>query len=267
MWGYYFAEAITGLASLSQAKIAARFESIALQFLWLAAIAGLSEYFRVLIFSRMGERQIAGLKQLYLRSVLRQDLAWHELDANAAASTRLSTHLPKLKAMYGIPMSQVFVYSCKALVALIIGLWASWQLMLTLLTMLPVIWVSFKVFGRLRNQNSVRSSKAYLQASRVSDEIVSLLDTIRAFCSFNIELDRSEPFFFALFRSFYVADTRRKSISPARQSDASTLSAVHRSVCHTCLFFSWAFSHSAMGRSWSARESWIQTAGSSSLFF
>jgi hypothetical protein len=48
------------------------------------------------------------------------------------------------------------------------------------------------VFGRLRNQNSVRSSKAYLQASRVSDEIVNLLDTIRAFCSFNIELDRCE---------------------------------------------------------------------------
>jgi ATP-binding cassette subfamily B (MDR/TAP) protein 1 len=223
MWGYYFAEAITGLASLSQAMIASRFESIALQFLWVAAIAGLSEYCRILAFSRMGERQIARLKQQYLRSVLRQELAWHELDANAATSTRLSTHLSKLKAFYGIPMSQVIGYGGKALVALIIGLWASWQLMLTLLTMVPVMWVSFMVFGRLRNQNSVRSSKAYLQASRVSDEIVSLLDTIRAFCSFNIELDRCEHLPTVLHRNLLVADIRRKSTSPARQNDASTI--------------------------------------------
>jgi ABC-type multidrug transport system fused ATPase/permease subunit len=87
-------------------------------------------------------------------------------------------------------MSQVIAYLFYAVVALIIGLSASWQLMLALLTMVPLMWVSFMAFGKLQNHNSVRSSRAYLRASQVSAEIVSLLDTIRAFCTFNIEMNR-----------------------------------------------------------------------------
>jgi ABC-type bacteriocin/lantibiotic exporter with double-glycine peptidase domain len=190
MWGYFFAQVITGAAEADPSTISSRFRTIAIRITWVAANVALSETFCFLSFSYLAARQMARLKQQYLRAVLGQELAWHEGEANQSAASRLSTHVPKVKAAYGIPISHALAFFSKACIALIIGLSASWQLMLTLLTMVPVMWISFMFFGRLRSQNSVRSARAYLQASRVSDEIVSLLDTIRAFCSFNVELDR-----------------------------------------------------------------------------
>jgi ATP-binding cassette subfamily B (MDR/TAP) protein 1 len=190
MWGFFFTRTITGLAEADPSAISSRFGTIATQMTWVAISIGFGELFRTFCFSRLAATQMARLKQQYLRAVLRQELAWHESEANQSASLRLSTHMPKLKAAFGIPMSQVIVESSTALVALIIGLSANWQLMLTLLTMVPVMWISFLFLGRLQSKNSVRSSDAYQRAAQVTNEIVSLLDTIRAFCSFNVELDR-----------------------------------------------------------------------------
>jgi ATP-binding cassette subfamily B (MDR/TAP) protein 1 len=188
---------------------------------WVAVNAGVSELFLFLCFSRLAERQMARLKQQYLRSVLRQELAWHDLQGNTSVSSRISTHLPRLKAVYGLPLAHSIAFASKALVSFVIGMSASWQLMLTLLTMVPVIWVSFKAFGRLRDQNGIRSARAYLQASRVTDEIVSLLYTIRAFCSFKEELDR-----FAIIDQWHqlpeFKGMRKKYKKPAKQSGAST---------------------------------------------
>jgi ATP-binding cassette subfamily B (MDR/TAP) protein 1 len=191
VWGYFFAQVISGLSDTGTEPISDRFKTIAIQFTWIAATSGVSELFRYLCFCRLATRQMSRIKQQYLRSVLRQELAWHELEPNLSAATRLTTHIPKLRAAFGAPLSLVFSYAGQALTGLIIGLWASWKLMLALMTMVPIMWVSFKVFGQLRSQNGVRSARAYLQASQISDEIMSLLDTIRVFCSFNIELGRS----------------------------------------------------------------------------
>jgi ABC-type multidrug transport system fused ATPase/permease subunit len=64
--------------------------AICVRFVILGGIAGVTSYLQMMLFMATGARQAHRIRESYFRAVLRQDMAWHDLNAGAEVATRLA---------------------------------------------------------------------------------------------------------------------------------------------------------------------------------
>lgn len=128
-----------------------------------------------------GENQTRRIRQLYVHSILRQDMTWFDKSEEGSLTTRLAADITIIQegisekfGMFLMCFAQ-FVGGCS--VAFIKG----WRLAIVMTAVTPAIALTGGVMGILVTKYTVEAQNAYADAGSLSEQVFSGIRTVYAF--------------------------------------------------------------------------------------
>uniref|UniRef100_A0A0V0J9P1 Multidrug resistance protein 1 n=1 Tax=Schistocephalus solidus TaxID=70667 RepID=A0A0V0J9P1_SCHSO len=129
----------------------------------------------------VAERQSKRLRLLYFKSVLRQDVEWHEKNSVGIVITRISDSIDQIEEGIGANLTNFLRDISQFLAGLIIAFTHGWKLTLVAVALMPVISLVFTALALSIQIFVGIEQKAYSQASSVATEVLSAVRTVFAF--------------------------------------------------------------------------------------
>jgi ATP-binding cassette subfamily B (MDR/TAP) protein 1 len=110
-------------------------------FLYLGIGMAVAGYLSVAFFMITAERQSQRVRELYLDALLRQEVAWHDLQNTGDLAVKLTAETRKYQDGLGDKLAQVIQQVSCFIAGLIIAFVKGWELTLVILACLPLLFV------------------------------------------------------------------------------------------------------------------------------
>ncbi|KAF0917813.1 hypothetical protein E2562_021484 [Oryza meyeriana var. granulata] len=149
-----------------------------------------------------GERQSARIRSLYLEAVLRQDIAFFDVEMTTGeAASRMSADTVLIQDALGEKVGKYIQVLTAFAGGFVIGFIRGWMLALVVMACIPPSIFSFAIVSRLRAQISGRTQASYSNAGNVVEQTIG---SIRTVVSFNGE-KRAIAMYNTLIKKAYKA--------------------------------------------------------------
>uniref|UniRef100_H2ZPW3 Bile salt export pump n=1 Tax=Ciona savignyi TaxID=51511 RepID=H2ZPW3_CIOSA len=135
-------------------------------------------------------RQSKHIQIDFFRSVLRQDMAFHDVKSSGELNARLSNDVKKIKDGMAEKVSMVLQYTSMSLTGIIVGLIYAWKLALVTLSVAPLLGLASTLMFTLTTIYTKRELAAYATAGTIAEEAISAIRTVVAFGCQDKEVDR-----------------------------------------------------------------------------
>ncbi|XP_047122153.1 ATP-dependent translocase ABCB1-like [Schistocerca piceifrons] len=152
----------------------------------------ISTYISLACFNYVAYTQIHRIRNLYLKSALRQDIGWYDVHQSGEFASRMSEDMTKLEDGVGekVPMFVSMVVSFGGSVGLALG--RGWELALVCLVSLPVTLIVVGIVGFAASRLAKREMTEYAKAGTIAEEVLSSIRTVIAFGGREKEVERYE---------------------------------------------------------------------------
>ncbi|KAK4873208.1 hypothetical protein RN001_015237 [Aquatica leii] len=147
----------------------------------LAGIILVCTYFATLIFNYTALNQTFKIRDLFLRSILNQDVGWHDVNQTGDFSSRIADDLKKIEEGIGEKVSMFLYFASVFLTCLIQALLMGWELALVCMLSLPVTATSMAFVSYVTSKFTLQEMTAYGAAGAVAEEVFSAIRTVTAF--------------------------------------------------------------------------------------
>ncbi|KAL2727033.1 multidrug resistance protein 49 isoform X1 [Vespula squamosa] len=135
-------------------------------------------------------RQIARVRKMFLRAVLRQDMSWYDTNTSTNFASRITEDLDKMKDGIGEKLG-IFTYLMVSFISsIIISFIYGWKLTLVVLSCAPIIVIATAVVAKVQSSLTALELAAYGQAGSVAEEVLGAIRTVIAFNGEQKEVDR-----------------------------------------------------------------------------
>ncbi|CAM6010259.1 unnamed protein product [Sphagnum balticum] len=136
-------------------------------------------------FGLIGQRLIRRLRRMTFDKVLRQEVAWFDVDENSsgAIGARLSADAAAVKGMVGDTLSLIVQNIGTIVCGLTIAFVSNWQLALVILALVPLLGMQGFIQMKFMQGFSNDAKEAYQDASRVANDAISSIRTVSSFCA------------------------------------------------------------------------------------
>lgn len=131
-------------------------------------------------WSITAQRQVKIIRNKYLSSVLRQDIAWFDHQSPGELAARIGTDSTQIQNAIGESVPAVAQNISRFLTGMIIAFVYGWQLALVVLAVSPLLVMVTGVFSKFITTVAVQSSKAYGDAGAVAEESITAMRTVAA---------------------------------------------------------------------------------------
>ncbi|ONM38964.1 ABC transporter B family member 9 [Zea mays] len=129
-----------------------------------------------------GERQSTRLRSLYLEAVLRQDIAFFDVEMTTAeAASRMSADTVLIQDALGEKVGKYIQLLTTFVGGFIIGFIRGWMLALVMLACIPPSILSFATVSRLRAQISRKRQESYEDAGNIVEQTIGAIRTVVSF--------------------------------------------------------------------------------------
>lgn len=190
-----------------------RFSSLRLVYLGIAAFV--TGVLMVWLLMRTSQWQGRRVRNLYLRALLSQEVAWYDEVDSAELAQRVSTDVQKFEDGIGDKVSTCFQFISMFITGFVIGFVYGWQLTLVVLAVAPLLVASGAFFAKMSTDAVSEGQTSYAKAGAVAEETFSM---IRIVASYNLEEVFTSKYIAALkgallasgFRLFGGGDIRLK---------------------------------------------------------
>ncbi|XP_068971412.1 multidrug resistance protein homolog 49 isoform X1 [Bombus flavifrons] len=146
--------------------------------------------FTVDLLNIAASRQIARVRKMFLRAVLRQDMTWYDTNTSTNFASRITEDLDKMKEGIGEKLG-VFTYLMVSFISsIIISFVYGWKLTLVVLSCAPIIVIATAVVAKVQSSLTAQELNAYGQAGRVAEEVLGAIRTVIAFNGEEKEVER-----------------------------------------------------------------------------
>ncbi|KAK1920029.1 hypothetical protein P3342_002325 [Pyrenophora teres f. teres] len=167
------------------ATAAAKFEhqinKFTLYFIYLGIGAFVTSYISILGFSYTGERITRVIRELYLRAIFRQNIAFFDFLGSGEITTRISSDMNLVQDGIGQKIG-LFVTGVSMFVsALIIGFIRSWKLSLIMLAATLALILMMGVNGAFMKKAQTLSIDEYATAASLAEEVLSSARNVAAY--------------------------------------------------------------------------------------
>ncbi|KAL7540881.1 hypothetical protein ACHAXR_010450 [Thalassiosira sp. AJA248-18] len=176
---YVFSNSFSDLGTASSsASGLANVRGIAFTFLFVGGyafvVAALQNFFFLIVSVRVADN----FKKRWFAALLRQDAAFHDVHSVSGMATALSSASNKMKRGLGRKLGEGVQFGTTFLGGIVYAFYASWQVALVILALLPV--VSFAAFALMQlNQNqTLNAQKAYTTAGSTAYGAISSIRTV-----------------------------------------------------------------------------------------
>jgi len=158
----------------------ATFNRIAQEMAVLAFVAFSCGWIGEACWKTTGLRQSAQWRKLYLKGILRQDVAWYDTNNPGELSSRIAESTQTLEAGISSKISSGCRFLGQALGGLVFAFWKSWDITLVLMAVSPLVIFGTWYLSAVSTSAASAKSNAYATAGGVANETVSELRTVAA---------------------------------------------------------------------------------------
>ncbi|XP_015115150.1 multidrug resistance protein homolog 49 isoform X1 [Diachasma alloeum] len=135
-------------------------------------------------------RQIARVRRMFLKAVLRQDMSWYDTNTSTNFASRITEDLDKMKEGIAEKLG-IFTYLMVSFISsIIISFIYGWKLTLVVLSCAPIIVIATAIVAKVQSSLTARELSAYGQAGSVAEEVLGAIRTVVAFGGEKVEVAR-----------------------------------------------------------------------------
>eukprot|EP00735_Rhodelphis_limneticus_P009657 TRINITY_DN2844_c0_g1::TRINITY_DN2844_c0_g1_i9::g.6201::m.6201 TRINITY_DN2844_c0_g1::TRINITY_DN2844_c0_g1_i9::g.6201 ORF type:complete len:1338 (+),score=413.75,sp/Q8T9W4/ABCB3_DICDI/45.24/0.0,sp/Q8T9W4/ABCB3_DICDI/39.70/2e-124,ABC_membrane/PF00664.18/2.1e-58,ABC_membrane/PF00664.18/1.3e-46,ABC_tran/PF00005.22/3.8e-36,ABC_tran/PF00005.22/1e-33,AAA_21/PF13304.1/0.18,AAA_21/PF13304.1/0.35,AAA_21/PF13304.1/2.8,AAA_21/PF13304.1/0.0015,SMC_N/PF02463.14/12,SMC_N/PF02463.14/8.5e-05,SMC_N/PF02463.14/39, len=156
---------------------------VSFYFLYIGIGSYIVSYLEIAFFTIAAERQAAAVRKHYLRSILRQDITWHDINRTTELSSRIVADTAVLQEALGEKLAQAIQFSCAFIGGFIVGFTYGWQLALVMCAAVPLLALSGGLISKVAISMTTQGQAAYASAGAVAEETISNIRTIASFAA------------------------------------------------------------------------------------
>ncbi|CAG2106180.1 unnamed protein product, partial [Medioppia subpectinata] len=175
------------------------FFSYSLLALWILNFV--ANFLICLLFSRAANNQIRRIKNRYFESLLRQEVAWHDQNANTAFASTVTTDLKRIEDGMNEKFGLAVYNASTALIAIATAFIYGWKLTLIIISLLPFLAFGTSVMNKVQATFARKEVEAYAAAGAVAEEAIGGIRTVVAFGAQQHESERYERHLLPAMRS------------------------------------------------------------------
>ncbi|KAF3967837.1 hypothetical protein CMV_008211 [Castanea mollissima] len=177
-----FGQLINSFGSSDQSNVVKQVSKVAIDFLYLAAGTAIASFLQVASWMVTGERQATRIRSLYLKTILRQDIAFFDTETSTGEVIgRMSGDTILIQDAMGEKVGKFIQLFSTFVGGFVIAFVRGWLLSLVLLSCIPAIILAGGVMSILLSRMTSRGQVAYAEAGNVVEQIVGAIRTVASF--------------------------------------------------------------------------------------
>ncbi|KAK1378506.1 ABC transporter B family member 9 [Heracleum sosnowskyi] len=161
------------------------------QYVYLGIVAGIASVLQTSCWMVSAERQAARIRGFYLKTILRQDIAFFDMETTTGEVTeRMSGDIILIKEAMGEKVASFIRLMSTFIGGFVIAFIRGWLLTLVLTSCIPVILLTGGFIGKLMAKMSSRGQVAYAEAGNVVEQTIGAIRTVASFTGEKIATDK-----------------------------------------------------------------------------
>ncbi|KAK8468966.1 hypothetical protein PHAVU_006G168172 [Phaseolus vulgaris] len=152
---------------------------VSLLFVYLAIAIGVVSFLQVACWMVTGERQAPRIRSLYLKTILKQDIAFFDTETTTGEVIgRMSGDTILIQDSMGEKVGKFIQLASTFIGGFVIAFVRGWQLAVILLSCIPCVVVTGGILSMLMTKMSSRGQAAYSEAGTVAEQTVGSIRTV-----------------------------------------------------------------------------------------
>ncbi|KAJ4781637.1 ABC transporter B family member 11 [Rhynchospora pubera] len=182
MMTFIFGDVINAFGGGTNQNVLHRVTKVILNFVYLGIASGVASFLSVTCWTITGERQAARIRELYLKSVLRQDIGFFDKEMTTGQVVeRMSGDTLLVQDSIGEKVGKFLQLITTFFGGFIVAFVRGWLLALVMLACIPPIVVAGAVVSRMISTFSTRSQAKYGEAGNVAEQTIGSIRTVASF--------------------------------------------------------------------------------------
>ncbi|XVF32988.1 hypothetical protein REPUB_Repub17cG0129900 [Reevesia pubescens] len=166
----------------SDDKVVEVVSKVSLRFVYLAIGAAAAAFLQVTCWMVTGERQAARIRGLYLKTILRQDVAFFDVETNTGEVVgRMSGDTVLMQDAMGEKVGKFLQLISTFFGGFIVAFATGWLLTLVMLSSIPLLVISGGLMAMTISKMASRGQNAYAKAATVVEETIGSIRTVASF--------------------------------------------------------------------------------------
>ncbi|GMY17158.1 ABC transporter B family member 11-like [Fagus crenata] len=155
---------------------------VCIKFMYLAVGAAVAAFLQVACWMVTGERQAARIRNLYLKTILRQDVAFFDKETNTGEVVgRMSGDTVLIQDAMGEKVGKFVQLISTFIGGFVIAFIKGWLLTLVLLSSIPLLVASGAVMSIIISKLASNGQNAYAKAANVVEQTIGSIRTVASF--------------------------------------------------------------------------------------
>ncbi|CAK8671951.1 unnamed protein product [Clavelina lepadiformis] len=170
--------------------VEAELTSFSYYYVFIACMVIVCGYVQVGNWVLASTRQTRKIRQLFFRSIMRQEIGWFDIHHMGELNTRMSDDVNKISDAIADKFS-VFIQRLTTFVGgFVVGFVNGWELTLVIMAISPLLGIGAALMGRFVANMTSKELQAYAAAGSVAEEVLSSIRTVAAFGGEKKEVER-----------------------------------------------------------------------------
>ncbi|KAF8008241.1 hypothetical protein BT93_K2038 [Corymbia citriodora subsp. variegata] len=163
-------------------KVVLLVSKISLKFIYLAVFTGAAAFLQVTSWMITGERQAAQIRAMYLRTILRQDIAFFDKETTTGeVMGRMSGDTVLIQDAMGEKVGKFIQLVSTFIGGFIIAFTKGWLLTLVMLSSIPPLVVSGALMSLIIGKMASRGQSTYAKAANVVEQTIGSIRTVASY--------------------------------------------------------------------------------------
>ncbi|KAI4383199.1 hypothetical protein MLD38_009066 [Melastoma candidum] len=177
-----FGQLIDSFGQNSQTDVVQVISKVCLKFIYLALGTGVAAFLQVSCWMVTGERQAARIRGLYLKTILRQDVAFFDCETNTGEVVgRMSGDTVLIQDAMGEKVGKFIQLVSTFIGGFVIAFLKGWLLTLVMITSIPLLVISGGAMALIISKMASRGQDAYAKAANVVEQTIGSIRTVASF--------------------------------------------------------------------------------------
>ncbi|KAG7570773.1 ABC transporter-like [Arabidopsis thaliana x Arabidopsis arenosa] len=162
--------------------VTAKVSKVALKFVWLGIGTFAAAFLQLSGWMISGERQAARIRSLYLKTILRQDIAFFDIDTNTGEVVgRMSGDTVLIQDAMGEKVGKAIQLLATFVGGFVIAFVRGWLLTLVMLSSIPLLVMAGALLAIVIAKTASRGQTAYAKAATVVEQTIGSIRTVASF--------------------------------------------------------------------------------------
>ncbi|PKU59347.1 ABC transporter B family member 4 [Dendrobium catenatum] len=159
-----------------------RVSKLTLQMFYMAIGSGLASFLQVTCWMVTGERQTARIRSIYFKAILKQEIAFFDLEISTGeVIERMSGDIILIQEAMGEQVGKFINLISTFLIAFVVSFVEGWLLTLIMLSTIPPMVVCGAIMAIVLSKMSSNEQKSYIKASEIVEQTISSIRTVASF--------------------------------------------------------------------------------------